>query len=1372
MGKILIRILFFLIVAAPLFANDEGMQFKHLDVSDGLSSNQVKTIYKDSRGFVWIGTINGLNRFDGFSVKVFRNDNEDSTSLSDNTVNLVSEDPTGKLWVDTDGSLNFYDPVTRQFKREHKIFQINNSLPTSGYAGFHTDGDDRFWMIHHQQGLFCYQTDNDSVFHVSLEAEQEPLRIDDFNFGPDGKIWIVTDKPSVIEFDPSKQKTVNVYNNLKLPVSDAEYKILVDNERHFWIYQVNNGMGIYFFDPVTSKRVHYRSENEKYKISNNNVSAMAVDRYGQIIVGTDHGGLNIINKEKGLQSVYKNRVGEKNSLSQNCIVSLLYDNNNILWAGTYKKGVNYYHPDLFKFKTYIQNPAKENWLSNEDVNTFAEDDKGNLWLGTNGGGLIYFNREEGTFKTFRHEPENPNSLSSNVIVDLCYDNKGGLWIGTFMAGLDYYKNGRFKHFSNVPGDSESLPADNVWAVYEDSDHRLWVGTLKGGIAEYKPRSDSFKRYSSLSETLSVMAIAENNNNNLWFATVEGLYMFNKNTETFQSWSENENDDNTISANSALDVYCDHRGWVWIGTREGLNLFRPEKNTFTFITTDDGLPDNTVLTILESNDGNIWLATPQGLCNLVVSFSGNNNTLSFKTKNYNEEDGLHGIEFNEHAALKTRKGELIFGGADGFSIFNPSDLSTLMLSPTAFFEDLYVENKKVEVNKTLNNRIILPKSLNHVEQVKLKHFEKTLSVSFSGINFLNPEKTIFHYKLKGFNENWAVTSADYREVTYTNLHPGEYVLQVYASDLENALKSEIAELKIEIMPSFWKTKWAYSIYLIVFLFSIFYILQTLVKRERNKLLIQQERIDTARQHELDMMKLQFFTNISHELRTPLTLVLSPLERIIKNTEDKANRQQLRLVQRNANRLLNLVNQLLDFRKMEVQGLTLDVSRGELVSFCREITESFSDMSETRNIKLRFYSSAEKLTAFFDYGKIEKILFNLLSNAFKFTHENGEVSVRLEHQEKGTGESLVILKVEDNGIGIPDEMKERIFERFVQSGTFNNGNNATKQRGSGIGLSLTKEFVQMHDGQISVQSTPGKGSCFKVVLPLKDKFELQKAESSHEENIVPGTEKAQRIDSTGKTDKKKDNGFKILLVEDNPDIRFYLKDNLQHQYSIFEASNGEEAWKLIPEVLPDIVVSDIMMPVMDGLELCRNIKTDSRTSHIPVILLTARTNEQQKYEGLETGADDYITKPFNFELLELRIKLLIEQREKLRKQFQQNFDIQPSEIAITSLDEQFLSKVKTITEENMGEPGFSVEKLSTEVGISRAHLYNKLLALTGKTPVEYIRIMRLRRAAQLLGKSQLTVMEVAYKVGFNDPRYFTKHFKNEYQMTPTQYIKKLD
>ncbi|MDA3930572.1 MAG: response regulator [Prolixibacteraceae bacterium] len=514
----------------------------------------------------------------------------------------------------------------------------------------------------------------------------------------------------------------------------------------------------------------------------------------------------------------------------------------------------------------------------------------------------------------------------------------------------------------------------------------------------------------------------------------------------------------------------------------------------------------------------------------------------------------------------------------------------------------------------------------------------------------------------------------------------------------------------------------------------------------------------------MMKLKFFTNISHEFRTPLTLILSPLERIINTTGEGSNREQLKLIQRNSKRLLNLVNQLLDFRRLEVQGLTLDIGEGELVSFCKEATESFSDLSETRNIKLSFSSNVNELNAAFDYDKIEKIIFNLLSNAFKFTPENGQISVSLLFEDTNNVENFVHLEVKDTGIGIPEEKHDLVFERFVQ----NIPEGVKVNKGSGIGLSLTREFVLMHKGTIKLQSTPGLGSKFSIVLPVKGQAE-QKGyiEEVITLSIDKNLEKANVETIANKNAEGKP--CQLLLVEDNPDIRFYLKDNLKSEYQIRDVENGKKAWESILDKMPDLIVSDIMMPEMDGLELCEKIKTDKRTSHIPIILLTARSSDQQKYEGLKTGADAYITKPFNFEMLALRIQKLIEQRQKLRLLYQKNFEIQPSEISITSLDEKFLTKVKKLTEENMQEPDFSVEKLSLEIGISRAHLYNKLLALTGKTPIEYIRIMRIRRAAQLLQKSQLTVMEVAYEVGFNDPRYFTKHFKSEYKMTPSQYIK---
>lgn len=1365
MKKVFFYIVFF-VASVTLMAQNGTLRFKHLDINNGLSSNQVKTIYKDSRGYVWIGTVNGLDRFDGFSIKVFRKIRGDSKSLPDNTVNKIYEDHEGKLWILTNEGLSIFDPVLEQFSNDNPIFHKNIPLPKEDYIDLFPDKEGNFWLLHRQNGLYKYDVKKDSILHAACSKELAPYEINGLAVGPEGNFWIINRGVSIEIFDPKKFKVVNRYSSVldQLPKLSSDYQLMVDKEKKVWIYVLNDDKGIYCFDTQKLNITHYSSKSRQYHLSHDNISNIITDQFGNILIGTDHGGLNVIDHKTGKIRIYENEIGDKNSLSQNSITSLMRDDNNIIWIGTYKKGVNYYHPDLFKFTTYTLNPSKKNWLSNEDVNSFAEDAKGNLWIGSNGAGLMYFDREKNTFKTFKHDPSNPNSISSDVIVDLCIDHNGGLWIGTYLGGLDYYDGRRFNHYVNNPNDLRSLSNNSIWSIFEDSDNNLWIGTLGDGISLFDRATGTFNRFSphvNINTSYFIMSIAENTDGNIWFSTNIGIVEYDKKSGRFIQFTSDEDSDNSLSSNTTLDIYCDSRGWVWIATREGLNLYNPITEKFTILGEKDGILDDNILTILEANDGNMWLATPRGLTNLILE-TDSTGQLVFSTKNYDDKDGLHGKEFNEHAALKTREGELIFGGADGFSIFDPENLSSTLLNPKVVFSGLKVQNREVAIGEELNHRVLLPKSLNNIESISFNHFEKTFSISFAALNYLNPEKTIFHYKLDGFNEDWTATDASGREVTYTNLHPGEYTFRVYASDMENSLKSDEASLSIVVLPPFWRTKWAYSLYLVVTLFLIFYTIQFIVKRERNKFLLHQEKLETAKVHEMDMMKLKFFTNISHEFRTPLTLILSPLERLIKATEDNSNKEQLRLIQRNSKRLLNLVNQLLDFRRLEVQGLTLDVREGELVAFCKEATESFSDLSETRNIKLSFSSNVNELKAAFDYDKIEKIIFNLLSNAFKFTNENGNISVSLLYEDTESEENFVHIVVKDTGIGIPEEKQEIIFERFVQ----NIPSGVTVNKGSGIGLSLTREFVQMHNGRIKLESVPGVGSKFTVVLPVKGQAEQQgyieeiitkplKKETLSEENL-------QVLNPNGEP-------CKLLLVEDNPDIRFYLKDNLKSAYQITEAKDGWKAWNAILEDMPDLVVSDIMMPEMDGIELCKKIKTDKRTSHIPVILLTARTTDQQKYEGLQTGADDYITKPFNFEMLELRIQNLIKQRQKLRNLYNKNFEIKPSEISVTSLDEKFLQKVKDLTEKNMQEPDFSVEKLSLEIGISRAHLYNKLLALTGKTPIEYIRIMRIRRAAQLLEKSQLTVMEVAYKVGFNDPRYFTKHFKNEYKMTPSQYIK---
>jgi signal transduction histidine kinase/DNA-binding response OmpR family regulator len=564
------------------------------------------------------------------------------------------------------------------------------------------------------------------------------------------------------------------------------------------------------------------------------------------------------------------------------------------------------------------------------------------------------------------------------------------------------------------------------------------------------------------------------------------------------------------------------------------------------------------------------------------------------------------------------------------------------------------------------------------------------------------------------------------------------------------------LKIEVLPPFWRTKYARLIYVSLVLTALLITRRIIQQRERMKFFIEQERREARRMHELDLMKMKFFTNVSHEFRTPLTLILTPVEKLLQLNPDPGHKAQYELIYRNAKRLLNLVNQLLDFRKLEVQEIRFNPSEGDIIGFIKETVFSFSDLSEKKDVKLHFFSNVERYETVFDQDKLEKILFNLLSNAFKFTPEHGAISVRVEI----TSEHDLLLKVEDNGIGIAADKLERIFDRFFQTdlpSTFVN-------QGSGIGLSITKEFVKAHGGTIEVESQLGKGTCFTVRIPVKDVLTPDKVLTHEEVSMpVPMTLPAEGRELAENGQLKQS----LLIVEDNEDFRFYLKDNLRMNYQILEARDGQDGWEMVLNHLPDLVVTDVMMPRMNGIELCKRIKQDSRTSHTPVILLTARTEAEQKLEGFDMGADEYITKPFNFEILQSRIRNLIHKREVFQKEFQKRINVKASNLQVTSLDEKLIQKALKVVEEKIADPDFSVEDLSHELGMSRVHLYKKLQALTGKAPLEFIRTIRLQHAAQLLEKSQLTVSEVAYKVGFNNPKYFAKYFKEEFNVLPSVY-----
>ncbi len=990
-----------------------------------------------------------------------------------------------------------------------------------------------------------------------------------------------------------------------------------------------------------------------------------------------------------------------------------------------------------------------------------EDGAGNLWIGTNGGGLIYFDRKNNTFRQYLHDPNNINSLSSNVIVSLWIDHENVLWIGTYFGGMNSFDGKKFTRYTYSANASSNLSNNNIWEIYEDRERNLWIGTLGNGLDMLDRKTNQFKHYKNtegqpaLSLAAYISAIMQDRKGNLWIGSEQGVSVFNKNKNSSVLY-RHTNDKNSLSHNNIICFLEDSKGRIWVGTREGLNLFNEQTNSFQVFTTLEGLPNNMILNILEDKYQTLWLSTPNGLCSMVpVQKDGG---FSFSIISYDEMNNIQNTEFNENAALVTRKGELIFGGPAGFNIIDPNEIKKSANHAKIVFTGLQILNKNVEPGEQVNNRVLLEQALPHLQQIDLKYKENVFSIEFASLDFTHGNLDKYAYMLEGFNNDWLYTDRTQRKATYTNLDPGHYTLKVKVLN-RNGLWSDIKTLRINIQPPFWRTTLAYIIYAIIAAGIFLLARRITLDRIHMRFEVKQQRREAERAHALEQLKTKFFTNVSHEFRTPLSLIIAPLDKIIRQSGDDEQKKQLNLVQRNAKRLLSLVNQLLDFRKMEVQEMKLHPSIGDIISFCRDISNSFMDVAEKKNIQFSFSSNVETLEIYFDKDKIEKILFNLLSNAFKYTHDNGIVSINLVYNPpvNNEGDGTLALEVKDTGIGIPADQQEKIFERFFQTDV----SESMMTQGTGIGLAITKEFVRLHNGIITVKSEPEKGSSFTVLLPAKKIYE-----PSTRVTAPALTEVAEQLPLEG--GQGKDKKRTILIVEDNEDLRFYLKDNLKANYHVEEAVNGKEGWEKIKLTNPDLVVSDIMMPLMDGVELARKIKNETLTAHIPVILLTAMGSEEKQLEGLKAGVNDYITKPFTFEILASRVRNLLAQQKLLQKRFQKQIEVNPGEVTITPVDEKFLQSALDVVEKNMDNPEFSVEDFSRDMFINRVTLYRKILSITGKTPIEFIRSIRLKRAAQLLKKSGMTIAEIAYEVGFNNPKNFTKAFKDEFNVTPSKYI----
>lgn len=1323
----------------------QSYQFKHLEVSDGLSNNSVNTICKDRDGFMWFGTATGLNRYDGYTFKIYQHAENDPESLPDNYITDIVEMPDGRFWINTARGYVLFDKEQDCFITDVTGFMKNlesGGVPEQVFV----DREGNTCLSVAGEGCYRYKEGGKATFFSYVEHSLPEYGVTQIAECSDG-LLLIYNTGLLVCLDHATLAIKWKFDEIKkyIPAGKTiEFSLFVDRDNCIWAYSL---MGIWAYDCGTKS---WRIDLTAIWSSRPDViiHAVAQDIEGRIWVGKDYDGIDVFEKETGKVTSLVAHDDNGRSLSHNTIYDLYADRDGIMWVGTYKKGVSYYSESIFKFNMY-------EW---GDITCIEQADENKLWLGTNDHGILLWNRFTGKAEPFWRDAERQ---LPNPVVSMLKSKDGKLWVGTFNGGL-YCMNGSQVR-SYKEGVGNALASNNVWALVEDDKGRIWIASLGGGLQCLEPSSGTFETYTSNNSALlenNVTSLCWGDDNTLFFGTAnQGVGMMDMRTREIKK-VQGQSGSMKMSNDAVNHVYKDSRGLIWIATREGLNVYDVRSHLFLDLSPVAEAKGSFIAAITEDQERNMWVSTSRKVIRVTVASDGKGSYL-FDSRAYNSEDGLQNCDFNQRSIKTLHNGIIVIGGLYGVNVFAPDHIRYNKMLPNVMFTGLSLFDEAVKVGQSYGGRVLIEKELNDVENVEFDYKQNIFSVSFASDNYNLPEKTQYMYKLEGFNNDWLTLPLGVHNVTFTNLAPGKYVLRVKAINSDGYVGMKEATLGIVVNPPFWMSWWAYLLYAIGLVVVFFLARYRMLKREREKFHLQQIENEVAKNEEINNMKFRFFTNVSHELRTPLTLIISPLEGMLKETTDELQSTRLQLMYRNAQRLLHLVNQLLDFRKGEMSTHQLSLSEGDIISYVHSVCNSFLLMADKKHIQFSFFSGIDTFSMAFDADKVGKIVMNLLSNAFKFTPEGGRVTVMIEHVA-GTPDMLEI-KIADTGIGISDVDKEHIFERFYQA----DHKGVEETTGNGIGLSLVRDFVTLHEGEVKVFDNIETGSVFVIQFPVKH-VETQ-VQLPPETGISIGEEEDKEIKEETREETERKDFPLLLIVDDNEDFRIFMRYSLELQYRVKLAVNGNEAWEMMQEELPDLVISDVMMPQMDGNELCRLIKQDKRTAHIPVILLTARQNTEAKLEGLQTGADDYVTKPFNMTILVLRIRKLIE-LSRYHRVTQGMIDPVPSEIVITSLDEKLIEKAIKYVEDNMSRTELSVEELSRELGMSRVHLYKKLLQITGKTPIEFIRVIRLKRAAQLLRESQLHVSEVAFEVGFNNPKYFSRYFKDEFGVLPSVYQEK--
>jgi len=1314
----------------------DDLKFQHFTSANGLSQRSVMTILQDKKGYLWFGTRDGLNKFDGNKFIVYRHNLSDSKSISNNNVHCIYEDSYGNLWVGTQIGLNKYSAKTDEFIRyrdTEKPFSVNEHI----VRDIIQISDELLWAAT-DNGIIQVNIKTNEIKRIKNQSNKlnslSSNKTRYFLKSKDGNIWICNIK--YIDIYNPKQKSfkkLNYPNNIHLNDLPTLY---VDKKNTLWL---GHEQGLAYYDTTSKSFIDYLFKGKK--AVSTSVRSLSEDLYGNLWIGS-YSGLYILNHQgTEIKHVVHNE-NNSNSLSQNSIYKIIRDSRGDMWLGTWADGVNYYNRDNEAFKT-ISFGNTSNKLNYRVVSGMAEDAKGNLWIGTEGGGLNFYDNASKKFTYYKNQANQNNSLSANNVKSVIIDRNQNVWIGIHDGGLNFLNPHQkpyvFKTIDFERNISSPLKEYKVLTLQEDKNGDIWIGTLTGGLIFYDVKNEKLYRIDK--DIKSVMSIAQTKNPNiLLIGGDNGLETIDIKTKVKTRLILKEKTNPNVNC-----IYIDENNRFWIGTEgEGIYMYNTTNRKVKNYGINEGLPNDIIYGILADGKKNIWISTNNGISRLTPETG--------KIKNYNQYDGLQGNEFNYGSFLKSKENILFFGGTNGITYFNPNEIGKNTFLPT-------VDITHIEVNNTSYAKITDP-SL----PITLSYNENNLSIDFTALSYMHPEKNEFAYILEGNDKEW-INAGTRRRAIYTNLKAGNYTFKVKGSNNEGIWNEKEASLRIEIKSAPWRTWWAYLIYLSIGTGIFLYIRKLTLLRLK-------ERKEKEKLEQINQLRLQLFTDISHDFRTPLTLLIGPLEKMIQeNTGDDYIKHQHEIMLKNAKMLLELVNQILDFRKSDEGKLSIQASKGNIVAFTEEVKKSFDALAEKKSINYKFKASHPTIEVWFDEAKLKNILFNLLSNAFKFSNDNSSLTINISTTAKKINARLinyVKITITNFGYVIPKEHIHLIFDQFYQL------EHEQKNLGSGIGLSLAKRLVELHKGIIYAKSSEEKGTRFSVLLRLGDEH-LNVNEQAFETNTLINSIEPianQLIEDTTTEEQElslEEEKQSLLIVEDNIDLQHFIKEIFIKKYNVFVANDGEQAISIANENTIDLIVSDVAMPVMDGFELCNHIKTTLLTSHIPVILLTAKTSPTHQEQGYHIGADAYITKPFNAKILELKVHNLLETRTNLIRKFKKDAILEPKKLTVTSPDEVFLAKAIAIVEENINNSNFNASTFITEMNMSRTVIFTKLKALTGQNLSTFIRTIRLKKAGLLITQTSMNISQIAYEVGFNDLKYFRECFKDFFKKTPSEYKK---